>query len=731
MTVAALTPEIEYTEDGVTVGFAVPFRYRDPSHLVAERIAADGTVTVLTEGTDYSAAAGDTDAGGTLTTTAPAVSGTRLRIRRDTPRVQDTNYITTGAFKAESHEDTMDELAMVDQEQDVRIADTASRAPLVPNGQVAPDMDLSGLIDGDIIQYTGGKLKRLDRSAFAGKFYAGDGTGRMIPATSTGGGDAALRSDLADNVAGASLVAYKRSGTGAVAMTVKDQFDLLAATPQQFGAVGDGVADDSAAFQAACDAALYVFVPPGKYLLGSTVTLNDGQRLYGCGTSAWEPYVGTGTAFPDVTRSEILVDGTRAFSAASKNSVTVEGIAIKAVGGEQSTWPAAAGKQVGAIGIDITSSTQFVMDDVSFHGLEIAVDANQTGGSADTQMPRISNWMASDCGTVFRFGNASSAVHTVRDARISDCVIALHCDKMIDAHWCDGFRLENLRLFQSAGKSIYIRETPFVSFNGVTVFETSDDQVTLEDCVYVSLSGISLARAGAYAAAPPYPPKRALTLINCQAVAVQGQIQQPTDRAIQISGCIGVAINCAIGTPFWTNGGSSNISGAIHIETSEGVNVNGSVDGNAQVAVYADLASSRTLSGSIATGDDVGVSRAVQLQQRGGYVIREDAAIGPIGAGGTTATFHTLRIFIPAGKILRTRCVEMTSPDIVLRVGGVFWTGASAEGGGSVSFEDKVLYDNSGGPDGWYQIALTFHNPTAGDVTVPDGHETRISTAIV
>jgi hypothetical protein len=57
-----------------------------------------------------------------------------------------------------------------------------------------------------------------------------------------------------------------------------------------FGAAGDGVTDDSAAFQAALDSLPEnggaVFVPPGTYLLRSTIQLGDGAVLRGSGAAS-------------------------------------------------------------------------------------------------------------------------------------------------------------------------------------------------------------------------------------------------------------------------------------------------------------------------------------------------------------------------------------------------------------------------------------------------------------
>lgn len=58
-----------------------------------------------------------------------------------------------------------------------------------------------------------------------------------------------------------------------------------AANVQDFGAVGDGVADDTAAIQAALDASNRVYVPTGVYLT-KNLTLNSNQELFGDGVSS-------------------------------------------------------------------------------------------------------------------------------------------------------------------------------------------------------------------------------------------------------------------------------------------------------------------------------------------------------------------------------------------------------------------------------------------------------------
>jgi hypothetical protein len=92
---------------------------------------------------------------------------------------------------------------------------------------------------------------------------------------------------------GAGIVATKLShtgpGTGAVARTVASKLSEVVSV-MDFGAVGNGVADDTAAIQAAIDSVagpLTVFLPPGTYLITSTIYLRRSRvRLVGAGVSS-------------------------------------------------------------------------------------------------------------------------------------------------------------------------------------------------------------------------------------------------------------------------------------------------------------------------------------------------------------------------------------------------------------------------------------------------------------
>jgi hypothetical protein len=84
-------------------------------------------------------------------------------------------------------------------------------------------------------------------------------------------------SDLAAS-SGSSLVGFLQSGSGAVATTVQSKLRDVVSV-KDFGAVGDGVTDDTAAFAAALAASKYVFIPAGSYKISSTLYFSNHQII--------------------------------------------------------------------------------------------------------------------------------------------------------------------------------------------------------------------------------------------------------------------------------------------------------------------------------------------------------------------------------------------------------------------------------------------------------------------
>jgi hypothetical protein len=103
----------------------------------------------------------------------------------------------------------------------------------------------------------------------------------------------------------ATLVSYTLTAPGAVAQTVQTRLEQYVSV-KDFGAVGDGVADDTAAIQAAVDAVFSagggtIYIPTGTYLVSSIVKSWTGAvtvRIQGSGKRAAKIKKKSGTTTP-------------------------------------------------------------------------------------------------------------------------------------------------------------------------------------------------------------------------------------------------------------------------------------------------------------------------------------------------------------------------------------------------------------------------------------------------
>ena len=127
-------------------------------------------------------------------------------------------------------------------------------------------------VDG-VNQVEGGTYSFVETSSTVVTFVTGLHVGALVKFVSA--------ETLSTGVTDASLVAYEPAGVGAVTTTVQAKLRETVSV-KDFGAVGDGVTDDTAAIQAALDADVALEVPEGNYLVGA-LTISNPLVLKGVG----------------------------------------------------------------------------------------------------------------------------------------------------------------------------------------------------------------------------------------------------------------------------------------------------------------------------------------------------------------------------------------------------------------------------------------------------------------
>jgi hypothetical protein len=95
------------------------------------------------------------------------------------------------------------------------------------------------------------------------------------------------------------------NGSAAVARTLANRFaDVV--NVKDFGAVGDGVADDTAAIQAAINTGKSIVFPEGIYIV-SSLNINSKTKLFGLGTL--KKTTVTGTSILNIASNDVEIDG--------------------------------------------------------------------------------------------------------------------------------------------------------------------------------------------------------------------------------------------------------------------------------------------------------------------------------------------------------------------------------------------------------------------------------------
>ncbi len=188
-----------------------------------------------------------------------------------------------------------------------------------------------------------------------------------------------------------------------------------------FGAVGDGKTDDTAAFRQACAAAesgpgKLLFVPAGTYVVQPGLNLTEGVTFFGEGPAH------SVLTVPAETQGALLtLRGDR---------ITVRDLTLRGP---------AADKPLPVNGVDILQGRYLLVERIAVENLTIGVRADSlaggSGGDFAVRDLRVTN-------STFRHGQMSVAFHLCRDVEVSHCSIqgmahGVSCSSTV------GFRCEN------------------------------------------------------------------------------------------------------------------------------------------------------------------------------------------------------------------------------------------------------------------------------------------------
>lgn len=250
-----------YAGNDVATVFPFAFKVFTSADLMVVKANAVHEEQTLVEASGYTVTLNsdqNVSPGGTVTLPTPLASGYTLTITSDVAQLQLTDLTNQGGFYPTVINNALDKLTILIQQ----LFDGVSRSLKFPLSDAA-----------------GGAPTLPSAADRAGMFLAFDAEGNPVAAIGTGA-DTDLRADLAAP-GGSLLSGFRQSGDGVATRTVQAKLRELVSV-KDFGAVGDGVADDTTAIQAALNLGGPIYFPSGTYL-SSPLTCGDNTMLYGDG----------------------------------------------------------------------------------------------------------------------------------------------------------------------------------------------------------------------------------------------------------------------------------------------------------------------------------------------------------------------------------------------------------------------------------------------------------------
>jgi hypothetical protein len=365
--ISADSRKVQFTLTSGTQTLAVPFYFLDNSHIRVVRARTGEPDEVLGIGAGYTISGAGVELGGAIVLDGTMTDvGDRVTIRRNIPLTQLVEYVANDRFPASTHERALDQLTMIAQ----FIAEIAERSLVFGESEL--------ITDGNILpagEDRASKVLGFDEEGNLDLSVSLEAIRTLIAANPTGSFTDLELSDLGTLTSG--TVLKRRRGTTAQhaaftgqngeATVDTDKKTLvvhngakLGGFPVQsemnvnvraFGAVGDGVTDDRAAFVAALAyvAALAVgpkvlFVPEGTYKFTSNtaITIPNGVSIIGAGRkktiftvttvfgiSKWWTHAGSGSVERVTFKTSQVLDYTTLTNTGTPLAITDDDVIVR------------------------------------------------------------------------------------------------------------------------------------------------------------------------------------------------------------------------------------------------------------------------------------------------------------------------------------------------------------------------------------------------------------------
>jgi hypothetical protein len=428
MTVSSSVNKVTYSGNSATTVFPVNYYFLENSHLQVI-LVSNNVETIQTITSQYTVTGAGNPAGGSVTMLTPPPTGTQLIIVRNVPATQETDYLANDPFPAESHERALDKLTMLVQQNSTDI-DRALKIPLsslattstelpVPsaNKLLAWNSNASAITNFDPLSV----ISIVGQQASFSNVFTGNGVTVNFTLDRTPGNanavdvsingvtqvpnvDYILNGDIltfttappqvasqilarytevfAEPNGDAANVRYLPAGSGAVVTNVQAKLRETVSV-KDFGAVGDGVTDDTVAIQAALNANLAINFGSADniYIVSDELIVQSQSFLYAEGATIRQT---------TNVKSIFNIDG--------KTNIYIEGFVFDDTGAGYVTNDANPNAAVfGGVGTDFVTITRCKFTNVTYAALRfqdsntITVTENIVIGPGVATLPASTN----------------------------------------------------------------------------------------------------------------------------------------------------------------------------------------------------------------------------------------------------------------------------------------------------------------------------------------------------